>query len=140
MNRSKFIYGTLLAAFAYLVIGSQDASAQQSAPTSNHGLEALTLETVDLGMEIEGMQDRQLRLRMLTLEPGGHIGVHSHKDRPAVAYILQGTTTVTFGNGTVRRFSAGESISATKDTTHWHRNEEQENMTLVTVDVRKLAK
>ena len=140
MNRSKFIYKALLAAFAYLVIGPQIASAQQTAPTSNQGLEALTLETVDLGMEIEGMQDRQLRLRMLTLEPGGHIGVHSHKDRPAVAYILQGTTTVTFGNGTVRRFSAGESISATRDTTHWHRNEEQENMTLVTVDVRKLTK
>ena len=31
-----------------------------------------------------------MRMRMLTIEPGGHIGIHSHKDRPAVAYFLQG--------------------------------------------------
>ena len=32
------------------------------------------LSTTDLGPEIEGMAGRQLRMRMVTIEPGGVIG------------------------------------------------------------------
>jgi quercetin dioxygenase-like cupin family protein len=113
------------------------ATAQDAAPTSNQGLEAIILQAVDLENEIEGLQNRQLRLRMLTLEPGGHIAIHSHADRPAVAYVLEGTTTVTFGDGSVRRFPAGSSIAATRETTHWHRNEQAGKMTLITVDLMR---
>lgn len=49
---------------------------------------------VDLGPEIEGMAGRQLRMRVLTIEPGGYIGLHSHEDRPAVVYFMQGTDEV----------------------------------------------
>jgi quercetin dioxygenase-like cupin family protein len=41
------------------------------------------------------MQGRQLRMRILAIDPGGYIGIHSHKDRPAVVYFLKGTDTVT---------------------------------------------
>ena len=85
------------------------------------------------------MDGRQLRLRKLVIKPGGYIGIHSHKDRPAVAYILEGATTVTFGDGTEKRFAAGDSIAADRNTTHWHRNDEQVDMVLVTVDVRKVS-
>ena len=37
------------------------------------------LATVDLGPEIEGMAGRQLRMRMVTIEPGGVFGpIHDH--------------------------------------------------------------
>src|SRR3546814_11358907 len=53
-----------------------------------------SLATVDLGPEIEGMAGRQLRMRMVTIEPGGVFGpIHDHKDRPGIVYILQGTIT-----------------------------------------------
>lgn len=52
------------------------------------------LATVDLGPEIEGMAGRELRMRMVTIEPGGVFGpVHDHRDRPGLVYILQGTIT-----------------------------------------------
>jgi len=36
---------------------------------------------------------RQLRMRMVTIEPGGVFGpIHDHKGRPGTVYILQGTT------------------------------------------------
>jgi len=140
MNLKQNFYTVLLAAFASAAIAPGYASTEETPPTANQGLEAVTLQTVDLGAEIEGMEGRALRLRKLTLAPGGHVGIHSHEDRPAVAYILQGTTTVTFGDGSVRRFSAGDSISATKDTTHWHRNDEQKDLVLVTTDVWNAAK
>jgi len=115
--------------------GLTAAHAQQTPPAATEGVEALKLQAIELGAEIEGMQGRQLRLRKLTLEPGGHIALHSHKNRPAVAYVIQGTTTVTFGDGQVKRFSAGDSIAADGNTTHWHRNDEAEPAVLVTADI-----
>jgi quercetin dioxygenase-like cupin family protein len=117
------------------VAGLQAANAQQTPPAATEGVEALKLQAVDLGPEIEGMQGRQLRLRKLTIEPGGQIALHSHENRPAVAYVLQGATTVTFGDGQVKRFAVGDSIAANRNTTHWHRNEGSEPAVLVTADI-----
>jgi quercetin dioxygenase-like cupin family protein len=66
---------------------------EQAAPETK-GVTVKLLATVDLGLEIEGMAGRQLRIRMVTIEPGGVFGpIHDHKDRPGVVYILQGTIT-----------------------------------------------
>ena len=86
------------------------------------------------------MDGRQLRLRVLTIEPGGHIGLRSHKDRPAVVYFVQGTDTVIQEDGTAKTFHPGDTSSATKDTTHWHRNDGQDNVVLIAVDIFKPGK
>ena len=68
-------------------------SNEQVAPETK-GVTVKLLATVDLGPEIEGMAGRQLRMRMVTIEPGGVFGpIHDHKDRPGTVYILQGTIT-----------------------------------------------
>ena len=68
-------------------------SNEQMAPETK-GVTVKSLATVDLGPEIEGMIGRQLRMRMVTIEPGGVFGpIHNHKDRPGTVYILQGTIT-----------------------------------------------
>jgi quercetin dioxygenase-like cupin family protein len=140
MKHRHFAHAVLLTLGAISIVASGRADAQQTPPSTTEGVAIEILQSVDLGPEIEGMQGRQLRLRMLTLEPGGFIGLHSHKDRPAVAYVVRGTTTVTFEDGTVRRFSAGESIAANRNTTHWHRNDEAEPAVLLTADIPKTAK
>jgi hypothetical protein len=48
-------------------------SNQPAAPETK-GVTAELLATVDLGPEIEGMAGRQLRMRMVTIEPGGDFG------------------------------------------------------------------
>jgi quercetin dioxygenase-like cupin family protein len=116
------------------------AQAPQSAPKDNAGFKASVQQEVDLGPEIDGMQGRELRMRLLTIEPGGHIGIHSHKDRPAVVYFLKGTDTVISADGTVKVFRPGESSSANKNTTHWHRNDGKEPVVLLAVDVFHAAK
>jgi quercetin dioxygenase-like cupin family protein len=110
------------------------------APKDNKGFTASKTTVVDLGPEIEGMTGRQLRLRMLTIEPGGHIGLHSHKDRPAVVYAVQGTDTVTLADGTSKTLHPGDTSTATKDTTHWHHNDGKDNVVLIAVDVFKTNK
>ena len=107
------------------------------APRDNKGFTASKTTVVDLGPEIEGMTGRQLRLRMLTIEPGGHIGLHSHKDRPAVVYAVQGTDTVTLADGTSKTLHPGDTSTATKNTTHWHHNDGKDNVILIAVDVFK---
>ena len=68
-------------------------SNEQVAPETK-GVTVKLLATVDLGPEIECMAGRQLRMRMVTIEPGGVFGpIHDHKDSPGTVYILQGTIT-----------------------------------------------
>ena len=130
------------AAALVLVLGTASpvASSQQQAPTDNKGFKATALQAVDLSPEIDGMKGRELRMRLLTIEPGGYIGLHSHKDRPAVVYDLKGTDTIILGDGTVKVLHPGETSMANKDTTHWHRNDGKEPVILVAVDVFHVTK
>ena len=68
-------------------------SDEQVAPETS-GVAVELLATVDLAGEIEGMEGRQLRMRMVTIEPGGVFGpIHDHVGRPGTVYVLQGTIT-----------------------------------------------
>ena len=95
------------------------AIAQQAAPTESKGLTRTVLTVVDLGPEIAGMQDRQLELRMVTIEPGGVAGVHSHKDLPGVAHVLKGTITEHRGD-VAKEYKAGDSFNEVGS--HWFDN------------------
>jgi len=53
-------------------------SDEQAAPETK-GVTTEPLGTVDLGPEIEGMAGRELRMRLVTFEPGAVYGpVHDH--------------------------------------------------------------
>jgi quercetin dioxygenase-like cupin family protein len=111
------------------------ATAAEQPPIGNKGLKASKTQALDLGSEIAGMENRQLRFRMLTIDPGGYIGVHSHKDRPAAVYFLQGEDTVTSANGEVKVFKPGDVTMEGREATHWHRNDGKEPVIFVTVDI-----
>lgn len=112
-----------------------DVPIVQGAPTDDKDFKTLMKQAVPLEHEIPGMENRQLRIRLLTIEPGGHIKVHSHKNRPAAFYVIQGATTIIYGDGTVKRFTAGSMGVANKDTVHWHKNNEKVPVVLVAADI-----
>ena len=96
-------------------------SNEQAAPETK-GVTVKLLATVDLGPEIEGMAGRQLRMRMVTIEPGGVFGpIHDHKDRPGTVYILQGTIT-DHRNGVATDYGPGVGWPEDRNTTHWLEN------------------
>ena len=96
-------------------------SNEQVAPETK-GVTVKLLATVDLGPEIEGMAGRQLRMRMVTIEPGGVFGpIHDHKDRPGTVYILQGTIT-DHRNGVATDYGPGVGWPEDRNTTHWLEN------------------
>lgn len=86
------------------------------------GVSVTILATVDLADEIPGMAGRQLRMRMVTIEPGGAIGpVHDHIGRPGTVYILQGTIT-DHRNGVDTDYGPGVGWPEDRNTTHWLEN------------------
>ncbi len=86
------------------------------------GVMVKLLAVLDLGPEIEGMAGRQLRMRLVTFDPGGVFGpIHDHKDRPGMVYILQGTIT-DHRNGAAKEYGPGVGWPEDKNTTHWLEN------------------
>jgi quercetin dioxygenase-like cupin family protein len=120
-----------------LAFGLGVAVGQQGAPTESKGVTFSPATTLDLGQEIDGVDGRQLRLRVVTLEPGGVVAVHSHKGRPAVAYVVQGTVTEHRDGGWVKERHQGDSWTEGKDTQHWAQNAGSTPAMVVAVDVFK---
>lgn len=120
---------------AVIAIPAQFAQAKEAAPKGNVGFKALKKQFIDLGPEIKGMEGRQLRMRILRIAPGGHIGIHSHANRPAVVYALSGIDTVTLGDGKKIVLKPGDMGQATGATTHWHKNSGPDEVLLVAVDI-----
>jgi quercetin dioxygenase-like cupin family protein len=86
------------------------------------GVAVEVLATVDLTGEIEGMEGRHLRMRMVTIEPGGVFGpVHDHRGRPGIVYVLQGTIT-DHRNGVATDYGPGVGWSEDRNTIHWLEN------------------
>ena len=135
MNRKPFLLLSSVAAVG-LAFGI-GVAVGQNAPTENKGVKVSPPTALDLGQELDSLQGRQLRLRVVTLEPGGVVGIHSHNGRPGVAYVLQGTLTEhREGEGTHERHE-GESWTEDKNTTHWAENTGDKAVMIVAVDVFK---
>jgi quercetin dioxygenase-like cupin family protein len=115
-------------------IGLGTAIGQQGPPTDNKGVDLQVVSTVDLAPDMPGYQ---LRLRNIAFEPGGVAGIHSHKDRPAFAYVLEGTLTELRPGGYVRQYKAGQVITESRDVTHWAENRSGGKVVLVGVDIIK---
>ena len=118
-------------------MAASGVSAQDMPPKENTGVEATVLTSIDLGPEIDGMQGRQLRLRKVTIAPGGVIALHSHADRPAVAHVLEGTLTIHVEGQPDEEFAAGESSAEGKAAMHWAENKGSAPVVLLVTDILK---
>jgi quercetin dioxygenase-like cupin family protein len=96
-------------------------SGHEGAPAT-HDVTVELLGAVDLADEIEGLAGRQLRMRMVTIEPGGAFGpVHDHQGRPGIVYILQGTIT-DHRDGVATGYGPGLGWPEDRHTYHWLEN------------------
>lgn len=132
------LYAAILVTTLGLVTFETNAAEQaliKGAPTKHQGFKTVKKQLVDLAGQIPGMEGRQLRVRLLTIQPGGHIKVHKHTNRPAAFYVISGATTITYGDGTSKRFPAGTTGYATVDTIHYHKNNEKEPAVFVAADI-----
>ena len=113
-------------------------SEEQVAPETK-GVAVELLAMVDLGPEIQGMEGRRLRMRMVTIEPGGIFGpVHDHRGRPGTVYVLGGTIT-DHRDGATTDYGPGVGWPEDRNTLHWLENRGTVPAVEISVDVVKDA-
>ncbi|MGE5227592.1 MAG: cupin domain-containing protein [Planctomycetaceae bacterium] len=109
-------------------------SDDQVAPETR-GIEVKELATIDLAGEIEGMAGHRLRMRMVTIEPGGVFGpLHDHRGRPGIVYILQGTIT-DHRDGVATEYGPGVGWPEDRNTLHWLENSGTVPAVEISVDI-----
>ena len=99
------------------------------------GVTTKEIGTVDLTGEIPGMDGRHLRMRMVTIEPGGTFGpMHDHKGRPGMVYIVAGTIT-DHRDGVASDYGPGLGWPEDRSTLHWLENRGSVRAVEISVDI-----
>jgi quercetin dioxygenase-like cupin family protein len=129
----------LTALLCVLAVGTGLSTAvAQQAPTENKGMKVEALSGFQLGKQgLDDFSQRQMRIRQITVEPGGVAAFHSHKDRPALTYVMKGSLIEHREGGPDRTYKAGEVITESTDVNHWAENTSSEPAVLISADLFK---
>lgn len=111
------------------------AIGQSQVPTKTVGQSEEALRTINLADEMDSVQGRPLRMRKITLAPGGVLGLHNHVGRPAVGYVLQGETTYHVEGKPDVTLRPGDTFAEGKATTHWAENRGTVPSVWIAVDI-----
>ena len=113
-----------------------DGSGEKMNATPGKDVSDAVLAAIDLASEPAAVPDRMLRLRRLEIQPGGVVPWHSHGNRPAIIYIIQGEIVEyasTCAVPIVHR--AGETSVETHATAHWWKNTGTQTVVLLSADL-----
>ncbi|MEM1048438.1 MAG: cupin domain-containing protein [Pseudomonadota bacterium] len=128
--------GTLAELFEVFAPDKAHAS-DFSGPTKPVGISAKTLGAADLTGELAGLDARELRARLWTMEPDGVVPVHSHVDRPAYVYVLEGEVTeYRSDDDKPHVFKAGDLSVEAGGVIHWWKNTGGTTVRLLAIDIR----
>jgi quercetin dioxygenase-like cupin family protein len=119
------------------VVPAQEHLPSDQGPKATQGVMAVKrLGGQPLGADFPALQGRELRVRELTIAPGGAIVLHRHEQRPGAAYMLEGQMTERRGPGfTPRVIGPGEAVFEGSGITHWWRNEGTTPARALVVDI-----
>ena len=101
------------------------------------GVTDTVIAMIDVDKE-QGIKDRNLRMRKLVVEPGGIVPWHSHGERPAIIYIIEGEINEYASNCAVPIVhKAGDVVAETKGISHWWKNLGDKTVVLLSADLLK---
>ncbi len=102
------------------------------------GVTDTVIAMIDVEKEPANIKDRKFRMRKLTVEPGGIVPWHSHGDRPAIIYIIEGEIHEYASNCAVPLVhKAGDVVAETNAVSHWWKNLGDETVVLISADLLK---
>src|SRR5437764_11659415 len=100
------------------------------------GVTDTVLAAIDLEKEPANIKGRELRFRKLTIEPGGVVPWHSHGDRPAIIYIIEGEIVEYASTCAVPIVhKAGDVAREIHTTSHWWKNIGDKTVVLLSADI-----
>jgi len=101
------------------------------------GVTDTVIAMIDVDQQ-QGIKDRKFRMRKLVVEPGGVVPWHSHGERPAIIYIIEGEIDEYASNCAVPIVhKAGDVVAETKDVSHWWKNVGDKKVVLLSADLLK---
>ena len=102
------------------------------------GVTDTVIAMIDVEKEPANIKDRKFRMRKLTVEPGGIVPWHSHGDRPAIIYIIDGEINEDASNCAVPILhKAGDVVAETSEVSHWWKNTGDKTVVLLSADLLK---
>lgn len=106
------------------------------APTAPIGVVDTELASVDLAKENVKLEMRRLRLRHMTIAPGGVVPLHSHADRPALIMVNAGEIHEYSSKCAVPILhKAGDVAREYLGTQHWWKNSGTQTVDLTIGDI-----
>jgi quercetin dioxygenase-like cupin family protein len=112
------------------------ANALADAPTAPVGVVDTELASIDLAQENVKLEQRRLRLRHMTIAPGGIVPFHSHEDRPALIMVNSGEIYENSSKCAVPILHrAGEVSREFLGTKHWWKNSGSQPVDLTIGDI-----
>ena len=101
------------------------------------GVTDTVIAMIDVEQE-QSVADRKFRMRKLVVEPGGIFPWHSHADRPAIIYIVEGEIHEYASNCSAPLVhDAGDVVAETPDVSHWWKNLGDTTVVLLSADLLK---
>jgi quercetin dioxygenase-like cupin family protein len=146
---ARSLVAAILATLLVLLIASLDlplvrdaggmiaAAGQRQPPPQTVGQTEEPLRSLDLTGELESGKGRPLRMRRITVQPGGALALHNHADRPAVTYMLQGEMTYHQQGKPDVIVRPGDGFAEGRATTHWGENTGKVPAVWIAVDIPK---
>jgi quercetin dioxygenase-like cupin family protein len=106
------------------------------APSAPVGVTDTELASIDLSKENVKLDQRRLRLRHMTIAPGGIVPLHSHEDRPALIMVNRGEIYENSSKCAVPILhKAGEVARESLGTRHWWKNSGSQPVDLTIGDI-----
>jgi quercetin dioxygenase-like cupin family protein len=103
----------------------------------HEGVTDTVIAMIDVDKE-QGINDRKFRMRKLVVQPGGTVPWHSHGERPAIIYVVEGQIEEYASNCAVPIVhKAGEVVAETKEISHWWKNTSDTTVVLLSADLLK---
>ena len=135
MPRSRVIFG--IVGMALIFTSGFVAGQRRQPPATNEGQSEEALRSLDLTGELDSTKGRPLRMRKVTLQPGGALALHNHVDRPAVTYLLQGQMTYHQEGKPDVVANPGDGFAEGRATTHWGESTGSVPAVWIAVDIPK---
>jgi len=121
--------------------GQAAANALPGAPTAPVGVTDTELAAIDLAQENVHLDQRRLRMRHMTIAPGGVVPLHSHEDRPALIMVVSGEIFENNSKCAVPILhKAGDIAREHLGTKHWWKNTSTQPVELTIADLVNDAK
>ena len=104
--------------------------------TAPSGLTDEVIASIDLSPIGRGFAGYKMRMRKLTIKPGGVVPWHSHGARPANIYIISGSITEYRSTCAVPiEHKAGDVTEEFGALSHWWKNNTRQTVVLISADV-----